>query len=71
MINLPPGPHRLKFIVDESWRCSDDLATATDADGSLVNYIEVSLIHPSTHSAARVEGAIELTPSRFLSRRAG
>ncbi|KAL7416497.1 5'-AMP-activated protein kinase beta subunit, interation domain-containing protein [Mrakia frigida] len=41
VLNLPPGPHRLKFIVDESWRCSDDLATATDADGSLVNYIEV------------------------------
>ncbi|CED83310.1 Protein involved in Snf1 protein kinase complex assembly [Phaffia rhodozyma] len=41
VLNLPPGPHRLKFIVDESWKCSDDLATATDADGSLVNYIEV------------------------------
>lgn len=41
VLNLPPGPHRLKFIVDESWRCSDDLATATDADGSLVNYLEV------------------------------
>lgn len=41
VLNLPPGPHRLKFIVDETWRCSDDLANATDADGSLVNYIEV------------------------------
>jgi 5'-AMP-activated protein kinase regulatory beta subunit len=27
--------------VDDSWRCSNDFATATDGDGSLVNWIEV------------------------------
>lgn len=40
-LTLPPGNHRLKFIVDDSWRCSNDLPTATDGDGSLVNWIEV------------------------------
>src|SRR5260221_6083040 len=40
-VRLPPGNHRLKFLVDEQWRCSDDLPTATDNDGHLVNYIEV------------------------------
>jgi hypothetical protein len=54
VLNLPPGPHRLKFIVDESWKCSDDLATATDGDGTLVNYIEVrSCLSPSLHHLSR------------------
>lgn len=41
MLNLPPGTHRLKFIVDDHWRCSNDLQTATDGDGNLVNWLEV------------------------------
>lgn len=38
---MPPGTHRLKFIVDDEWKCSADLDTATDPDGNLVNYVEV------------------------------
>ncbi len=41
VINLPPGTHKLKFIVDDEWKCSNDLSTATDPDGNLVNYLEV------------------------------
>lgn len=41
MLELPPGTHRLKFIVDDEWKCSNDLETATDPDGNLVNYVEV------------------------------
>ncbi|CAM0135982.1 hypothetical protein VKS41_005641 [Umbelopsis sp. WA50703] len=41
VLELPPGTHRLKFIVDDEWKCSNDLETATDPDGNLVNYIEV------------------------------
>lgn len=50
LIKLPPGNHRLKFVVDDQWRCADDLPTATDNDGHLVNYIEVA----STSSASSV-----------------
>ncbi|KAK9670846.1 hypothetical protein K7432_017368, partial [Basidiobolus ranarum] len=42
VIDFPPGRHRLKFIVDEEWKCSNDLLIAPDADGNLVNFIDVS-----------------------------
>ncbi|KAL1921004.1 uncharacterized protein VTP21DRAFT_11639 [Calcarisporiella thermophila] len=41
VIELPHGTHRLKFIVDDEWKCSTDYETATDPNGNLVNYIEV------------------------------
>lgn len=41
-INIPPGTYRIKFIVDDAWRCSPDLPTAADdKTGNLVNYIDV------------------------------
>ncbi|KAJ9100119.1 hypothetical protein QFC20_005531 [Naganishia adeliensis] len=43
LLNLPPGTHRIKFIVDDHWRCSNDLQTATDGDGNLVNWLEVEV----------------------------
>ena len=33
LVNLPPGPHRLKFIVDKQWKTSRNLPSATDQDG--------------------------------------
>ncbi|KAG4304995.1 hypothetical protein PORY_001670 [Pneumocystis oryctolagi] len=42
LIDLPKGTHRFKFFVDNEWKCSDELATATDSSGNLFNYIEVS-----------------------------
>ncbi|CAB4377266.1 unnamed protein product [Rhizophagus irregularis] len=41
VIDLEPGTHKLKFIVDDEWKCSNDFSTATDPDGNLVNYLEV------------------------------
>ena len=41
MILVAPAAYHLKFIVDDVWRCSDDLPTATDGAGHLVNYIDV------------------------------
>lgn len=41
VLRLAPGQYRLKFLVDDSWRCSKSMPTATDNDGTLVNYIEV------------------------------
>lgn len=41
-LNLRPGTHHLKFIVDGEMRASDSLPTAVDFTNHLVNYIEVS-----------------------------
>lgn len=41
VIHVSPAAYHLKFIVDDVWRCSDDLPTATDGAGHLVNYIDV------------------------------
>ncbi|KAG9072568.1 hypothetical protein KI688_000339 [Linnemannia hyalina] len=30
-----------KFIVDDEWKCSTELSAATDAEGNLVNFLEV------------------------------
>ncbi|KAJ5139287.1 Immunoglobulin E-set [Penicillium bovifimosum] len=41
-LNLRPGTHHLKFIVDGEMRASDSLPTAVDFTNHLVNYIEIS-----------------------------
>ncbi|KAI9014905.1 hypothetical protein BC832DRAFT_527987 [Gaertneriomyces semiglobifer] len=42
IIDMPKGmTHRFKFIVDDEWRCADDLPIASDGEGNLVNYLEV------------------------------
>lgn len=38
---LPPGTHRIKFIIEDQWKCADDMPTAVDDGGNLVNYVEV------------------------------
>ena len=41
VIDLLPGTHKLKFIVDDEWKCNSDLAVSNDDDGNLVNCIDV------------------------------
>ncbi|GAB1206919.1 hypothetical protein APSETT445_005622 [Aspergillus pseudonomiae] len=41
-LNLRPGTHHLKFIVDGEMRAADSLPTAVDFTNHLVNYIEIS-----------------------------
>lgn len=41
-LNLRPGTHHLKFIVDGEMRAADNLPTAVDFTNHLVNYIEIS-----------------------------
>jgi hypothetical protein len=43
IIEMPSGTHHLKFIVDDEWKCSEDLPTASDMDGNLINYLQVSI----------------------------
>lgn len=47
VLHLPPGTHRMKFIVDDRWRVSRELPTATDGDGNLVNYLEIPNVGPA------------------------
>ncbi|KAL3241318.1 Sip2p [Nakaseomyces bracarensis] len=42
-LQLPPGTHRFRFIVDNELRFSDHLPTATDQMGNFVNYLEVGV----------------------------
>ena len=41
-LQLPPGTHHVKFIIDGEMQLSDELPTAVDYTNILVNYIEVS-----------------------------
>lgn len=41
-LQLPPGTHRFRFIVDNELRFSDFLPTATDQMGNFVNYLEIA-----------------------------
>jgi len=50
-VNLPPGTHHIRYIVDDQVRISDDLPTAVDDQGSLANYVAiVSSPHASPNS---------------------
>ena len=42
ILELPPGTHHVKFIVDGDMQLSNELPTAVDYTNILVNYIEVS-----------------------------
>ncbi|WVO15697.1 hypothetical protein L204_103358 [Cryptococcus depauperatus] len=61
ILHLPPGQYRLKFIVDDSWRCSKQISTATDDDGTLVNWIEVEA--PKTAEEIKAEWAMDSKPA--------
>ncbi|GAA5908060.1 hypothetical protein JCM6882_000215 [Rhodosporidiobolus microsporus] len=70
LISLPPGPHRLKFIVDNEWKASKHLPVATDADGNLINYLQVNPVNSKIPIAAwqappghSLGGAFAGTPS--------
>ncbi|WOO77890.1 5'-AMP-activated protein kinase subunit beta [Vanrija pseudolonga] len=61
ILRLAPGQYRLKFIVDDSWRCSKAIPTATDDDGTLVNWIEVE--SPKTEAELQAEWAMDSKPA--------
>lgn len=41
IVDMPPGNHQFKFIVDDEWKCSEDLPIGCDMEGNLVNCLEV------------------------------
>ncbi|KAK4684114.1 5'-AMP-activated protein kinase, regulatory beta subunit, partial [Tremellales sp. Uapishka_1] len=60
-LRLPPGQYRLKFIVDESWICANEIPTASDNDGTLVNWLEVEA--PKTEEELKAEWAMDAKPN--------
>lgn len=50
VIQLAPGTHHLKFLVDGDMRTADHLPTAVDFTNVLVNYIEVRADEPRAAS---------------------
>ncbi|KAH9936131.1 uncharacterized protein B0H18DRAFT_972356 [Fomitopsis serialis] len=62
-VNLLPGTHHLKFIVDDQIRTSEDYPQAADdRDGSLANYVSVPF--PSSNASPSTT-AIATTPASF------
>ena len=53
-VNLPPGTHHIRYIVDDQVRISDDLPTAVDDQGSLANYVAIPY---SPHASPNSYGA--------------
>lgn len=62
VLHLAPGTHRLKFIVDDRWRVSRDLSTASDGEGNLTNYIEVAHTGPAHPGPLSAPGEDLLAP---------
>ncbi|WFD32823.1 hypothetical protein MSPP1_003874 [Malassezia sp. CBS 17886] len=61
-LHLPRGTHRLKFIVDDRWRVSNELNTASDGDGNLVNYVEIAGQERMEQRAASAEAHVRANP---------
>lgn len=46
-INVPPGKHHYKFIVDDKWKFAPDQPTEMDGEGRVNNVVEVKSIESS------------------------
>ncbi|KAK5961660.1 Gal83p PWA37_001032 [Arxiozyma heterogenica] len=58
-LQLPPGTHRFRFIVDNELRFSDYLPTATDQMGNFVNYLEVTAPSLQQQQQQQVDHSVE------------
>uniref|UniRef100_A0A060T534 ARAD1B01144p n=1 Tax=Blastobotrys adeninivorans TaxID=409370 RepID=A0A060T534_BLAAD len=59
VLDLAKGTHRMRFLVDGEFRCSDYLPTATDSMGNLVNYIEIGDINDLATTTVSGEQVID------------
>ena len=63
-IQLPPGTHHLKFIVDGDMMINPDLPTAVDYTNVLVNYLEVNADEiPAPRATRRESDRSKLYPA--------
>ncbi|KAF8173432.1 hypothetical protein BJ912DRAFT_82822 [Pholiota molesta] len=56
-VDLLPGTHHVRFLVDGIWRVADDLPAAVDDQGSLANYVAVPLATTAAAAAAAASAA--------------
>ncbi|THH19919.1 hypothetical protein EW146_g1329, partial [Bondarzewia mesenterica] len=63
-VPLMPGTHHFKFIVDDQWRVAHSIPTAVDDDGSLANYVDVSM---SGFTPPTLDSDTKPKPSAFAS----
>lgn len=63
-INILPGTHHIRFLVDNNMQTSPDLPTTVDFGNNLVNYIEVSPDDvPGTQDDLAAEATPQATPA--------
>lgn len=60
-VNLLPGTHHIRYIVDDQVRLSEDLPTAVDDQGSLANYVAIPY---STHVSPNSYGTPHAAPTQ-------
>lgn len=59
-VNLQPGTHHIRYVVDDQIRITDDLPTAVDDQGSLANYVAIPYsphISPNSYGTPHVPPA--------------
>lgn len=66
VIQLPPGTHHVKFIVDGDMQLSNELPTAVDYTNILVNYVEVSANDIPKESSDEGKTSKDLDPPQLL-----
>jgi hypothetical protein len=73
VLNLRPGTHHIKYIVDGDMRASDNLPTAVDFTNHLVNYIEISADDVNRSRRESEKGAVPpgIHPPQVIPEQAG
>ncbi|KAL3448557.1 hypothetical protein BJX65DRAFT_274986 [Aspergillus insuetus] len=73
VLNLRPGTHHIKYIVDGDMRASDNLPTAVDFTNHLVNYIEISADDVNRSRRESEKGAVPpgIHPPQVIPEHAG
>ena len=66
VLQLPPGTHHVKFIVDGDMQLSKELPTAVDFTNILVNYVEVSADDLPREPPAESKAAEGLFPPQVI-----
>lgn len=66
VLQLPPGTHHVKFIVDGDMQLSKELPTAVDFTNILVNYIEVSADDLPKEAPPETKAAQGLFPPQVI-----
>lgn len=62
IVELPPGSHQYKFIIDDEWMYSPDQPTIPDPYGAMNNYVEVLPIDVAYDIEADAQSIFSTSP---------